>query len=55
MKQMTFRLPLPMIWLLKCLDVCQMAFKVPKNDRYWAFGLRSTELFHFTSISFKLP
>jgi hypothetical protein len=30
----TFRLPLPMIWLLKCLDVCQMAFKVPKNDRY---------------------
>jgi len=32
-----------------------MAFKVPLNDRYWAFVLRSTKLFVFMPISFKLP
>jgi len=32
-----------------------MAFKVPINDRYWAFDLCSTKLLFFMPISFKLP
>ena len=44
-KQMAFHVPLPMIWLLNYHDRCQMAFKVPINDRYWAFVLCSTKLF----------
>ena len=42
---MAFHVPLPMIWLLNYHDRCQMAFKVPINDRYWAFVLCSTKLF----------
>ena len=51
---MTFHVPLPMIRLLNYHDRCQMAFKVPRNDRYWAFGLVQHRAFFFMPVSFKL-